>query len=322
MPLAAWRIGDAGPERLAVGAVDLEKSLESWIENDPAMIDAGLVVIQRQMHVEGGILDLLCVDPQGSPTVVEIKRGKLIRETIAQAIDYASSISTLPAATLRERVLAYFNGSLPDHAGLAALLDSASDAEAREVNAVVVGVGQEPGLERMIDFLGGRFGVPIRVVAFDVFDLGGGHRMLIRDEVEAEAPSTAVPTSSYSVEGVLAAAGGPDSANGQRMARIATAAERNGLYVRPYKWSLMFTPPTKKTRYLITIWRWADRDELALEYSAAAVAEFFPISEDAVSESVGLPSGRHSIRSDADADAWVARIDQLFATIAANQGTE
>jgi hypothetical protein len=322
MPLAAWRIGGDGPERLPIGAVDLEKSLESWIANDPGMIDAGLMVIQRQMHVEGGILDLLCVDPQGSPTVVEIKRGKLIRETIAQAIDYAASISTLPVSTFQERVLTYFHGTLPDHPGLAALLDSSSDADAREVNVVVVGVGQEPGLERIIDFLGGRFGVPIRVVAFDVFDLGDGQRMLVREEVEADTPTTTGLASSSSIDGVIAAAGGSTSANGQRMASIAAAAERNGLYVRPYKWSLMFTPPTKKRRYLITIWKWTDKDDLGISYSASAIAEFFPIREEAVIDAVGLQPGRHWIRSDSDADAWVARIDRLFADIAANQGAE
>jgi hypothetical protein len=274
------------------------------------------------MHVEGGILDLLCVDPQGSPTVVEIKRGKLIRETIAQAIDYAASISTLPVSTLQERVLAYFNGTLSDHPGLAALLDPSSETDAREVNVVVVGVGQEPGLERIIDILGGRFGVPIRVVAFDVFDLGEGQRMLVREEVEAEEPSTTGPTSSYSVEGVIAAAGGQSSANGQRMATIAAAAERSGLYVRPYKWSLMFTPPTKKRRYLVTIWKWSDRDDLGISYSASAIAEFFPIREEAVINAVRVPPGRHWIRSDSDAHAWVARIDRLFAEIAANQSAE
>jgi hypothetical protein len=47
---------------------------------------------------------LLGVDPQGLWTVVEIKRGHLYRDTVAQALDYASSISTMPVEKLREIV--------------------------------------------------------------------------------------------------------------------------------------------------------------------------------------------------------------------------
>ncbi len=307
MPLAAWKIEAAGPNRLAPGFIELEKNLEEWIQNDAALIDPGLLVLRRQMHVEGGILDLLCVDLQGRLTVIEIKRGMLIRETIAQAIDYASSIAALPEASLREQLVKTLPAGATDHPGVAALLGSPSGSE-REIGVVVVGLG----LDRMIDFLGSRFGFPIRAVTFDAFDVGDGVRVIVRDETEVDAPVTVAPTSSYSVSSVVATAGGPDSPNGRRLLQLANAAEDSGLYVRPYKWSLMFTPMAKKTRYLITVWKWGDKDELALSYSATAVAEFFPIAADRVQQIIGLPEGRHSIRTDADSQAWEQRIRSLF----------
>jgi hypothetical protein len=314
--LAAWKIDVAGgrPSRLPPGVVELERNLEDWIESDPALIDPGLLVVRRQMHVEGGILDLLCVDLQGRLTVIEIKRGRLIRQTIAQAIDYASLIASMPEEALLEQVLKNVPVGGHDHPGLAALRHVTAGAE-REVAAVVVGIGREPGLERIIDFLGSRFGFPIRAVTFDVFDAGEGLKVLVREETEPESVVQPITASSSSVAGVVEAAGGPESGNGRRLLKLAGAAEEAGLYVRPYKWSLMFTPMTKKTRYLMTVWKWADKDELALSYSSAAFAEFFPIDAGRVSELFGLPEGRHSIRSDSDADAWAERIKKLFEEI-------
>jgi hypothetical protein len=118
MPLAAWQVSGGKPVYLDPGVIELEKVLEDWIAENPGLIDRNLLVIHRQLHVDGGVLDLLGVDLQGRATVVEIKRGRLIRETIAQAIDYASSIASSPTETLRKQVDEYFKGGVPDHPGL------------------------------------------------------------------------------------------------------------------------------------------------------------------------------------------------------------
>lgn len=308
MALAAWHIEESGPRRLSAGVVELEKHLETWIENDPGLIDPGLFVLRRQMHIEGGILDLLCVDQQGRPTIVEIKRGKLIRETIAQGIDYASSIAGLSEEALSAQIHHIQDGGEATHPGLEVLLNSSSDPGEREVAVIVVGIGREPGLERMIDFLGSRFGFPIRAVTFDIFDLGNGDKVLVREETEAEDRAPTASTSAYTVASVVETAGGPEHPNGRRLLELARAAGESGLYVRPYKWSLMFTPATTKTRYLFTVWRGAQSDLLSISYSATALAEFFPISAERAQELIGLPEGTHRIRSDEDADAWERRI--------------
>jgi hypothetical protein len=320
MALAAWRIQDGLPARMATGSIELEKHLEDWIERDIALIDASLQVLRRQMHVEGGILDLLCVDLQGRLTVIEIKRGKLIRETIAQAVDYASSISAMSEDALLEEAFKTLPSAAHDHPGVGALANSVSPPGERDVSLIVVGVGREPGLDRMIDYLGSRFGVPIRAVTFDVFETGAGEKVLVREETEPEGEVGPLKSAS-SVASVVQNAGGPDSANGRRLLLLANAAESAGLHVRPYKYSLMFSPPSKKTRYLITAWKWADKDELAISYSASALAEFFPVTEQQVQQVIGVPEGRHGIRSDEDAHLWASRIGRLFASISDGPAT-
>ncbi len=48
-------------------SIDLEQHLETWIENDPALVQAGLEIVGRQMAIDGGRLDLLAIDPLGRP---------------------------------------------------------------------------------------------------------------------------------------------------------------------------------------------------------------------------------------------------------------
>jgi hypothetical protein len=292
--------------------VDLERHLEDWLADDISLIDPGLLVIQRQMHVEGGILDLLCVDPQGVATVVEVKRGRLIRETVAQAVDYASCIAELSAASLAEAVCAYPNQGSEDSLALNALLSSSD--ETREVAIIVVGVGQEPGLERIIDFLGRNAGISIRAVTFDVFDAGDGAQILVREEIdvpEAQPPSTNVDRAAA----VIAAAGGPESSAGRRLLKLVAAGERNGLYARPYKWSFMLTPQERRTRGLFVFGRWGG--EVALQYSTGAIAEFFPIDAERAQAILGPDIGTIPIPDEPAADDWSRRIDELFAVISA-----
>jgi Endonuclease NucS len=307
VPVAAWEIANGKPGRLTPGAIELEKTLEGWIAADPELIEAGLAVIGQQVHVEGGYLDLLCVDLQGRAAVVEIKRGKLIRDVIAQAIDYASSIAAMSAEELREKVDASSN-----HPGVGALL--AGDEDERDVAIIVVGVGAEPGLERIIVFLGSKFGMEIRAVTFDVFALGDGRTVLVREEQDEPVVTT---PAKWTRDQVIERAGGPTSPNGRRMLLLADAAERNGLYVRPRKYSLMFAPQEKKYRHLMTVWKWANKDELALQYSADALAEFFPIRpETARAVFAAADAVQHAVVSDDEAQRWADGLDALFAGVA------
>jgi RecB family endonuclease NucS len=71
----------------------------------PAYWRKGLTIVGRQFMTAAGPLDLLARDPQGRWVVIEIKRGVLRRETVAQALDYAACLAAFPSDELRIELL-------------------------------------------------------------------------------------------------------------------------------------------------------------------------------------------------------------------------
>ncbi len=71
-----------------------EESLEDWLERNPAVLDEDdpLVIIGRQVPTDAGPIDLLALNQSGDLVVIELKRGRTPRETIAQALDYISVV--------------------------------------------------------------------------------------------------------------------------------------------------------------------------------------------------------------------------------------
>ncbi len=75
-----------------------EKILEDWLETNPHGIVEGqqLMVIGRQVTTNlGSTIDLLALDRHGDAVVVELKRGRTPRDTLAQALEYASFVEPL-----------------------------------------------------------------------------------------------------------------------------------------------------------------------------------------------------------------------------------
>ena len=94
--------------------VELEKHLETWIENSPgAVIQDELVLwIDRQPSAqdeEGTIFpDLLGVDAEGNLVVVEFKRGRTPREVVAQLLEYAAWANEQPDEQIHGIAKTYF----------------------------------------------------------------------------------------------------------------------------------------------------------------------------------------------------------------------
>ena len=126
--IGVWTVDGGRPVRLLPGGVELERNLEDWIEAAPSLLADGLRIVGRQIHLDGGPLDLLGVDSQERWVVVELKRDRLHRETLTQALDYASSIATLPAGELREKLAP----QLVDTPAMAALIDRTLDGEGQD----------------------------------------------------------------------------------------------------------------------------------------------------------------------------------------------
>lgn len=82
-----------------------EIDLENLLENNPEYFfdNSKILVIGRQVTTNlNTFIDLLGVDQFGNTVVIELKRGKTPRETLAQLIEYASFIDNLDYDQLNE----------------------------------------------------------------------------------------------------------------------------------------------------------------------------------------------------------------------------
>lgn len=89
---------------------NLEKRLEIWFEHNPHLLseDENALIIGRQVTTNlGSVIDLLSVDKSGDLIVVELKRDRTPRETIAQLLEYASFVEELSYKQLEEIFIAY-----------------------------------------------------------------------------------------------------------------------------------------------------------------------------------------------------------------------
>jgi len=85
--------------------VNKEIDLEILLENNPEYFfdNSKILIIGRQVITNlNTFIDLLGVDQLGNTVVIELKRGKTPRETLAQLIEYASFIDNLDYDQLNE----------------------------------------------------------------------------------------------------------------------------------------------------------------------------------------------------------------------------
>jgi hypothetical protein len=266
-----WAVGAGTPTRIDRSKVDVEKNLEAWIAADPALLAEGLRVVGRQVRLEGGSLDLLGVDAQGRWVVVELKRERLYRETVAQALNYVACFKALGVHEVREKLnngLAAFGD--PDD--LVGLIDSQlEDEEEREVAVVLVGTGVDPGLERVVSYLG-EYELPVSVVTFELFALASGEQLLVREVIDEQVEAPVGTSKQKSVDEIQRQA--MAYGVGDEFARLVAAAEAAGLYVRPYVRSVMFAPPSHKNRFLMAVGP-RSGGRLMIAFGPDAFVEFF-----------------------------------------------
>jgi ribosomal protein S24E len=187
--IKSWEIVDGRLEPVESRLADhgRELDLESWLETDPSIIRPGLKIIGRQVMTRSGPLDLLAIDRTGSVIVIELKRDKLPRDVIAQAMDYAADIATWSLEKLGEVCASYSGEALEDVLGGAF---SDIDLESLTINGtqriVLVGFALEPALERVIEWLSEAYGVGINAVVLKYVRARNGAELLVRSAVISE----------------------------------------------------------------------------------------------------------------------------------------
>ena len=191
--IGIWKIDQNTPIRLEGSKISLEKDFEDWIVADPSLLQEGLTIIGRQLRVVGGIIDLLALDLQGRWVVIELKRSKLTRDVLAQALDYASSLDQMSDTELRNllrpNLVNYGNAKeLEERIEQQFELESSGG---REITILIGGTGNDANLNRMINFME-RFDFSITTVSFQLFEGTDGLLLTrdVTDEVDIESPFT------------------------------------------------------------------------------------------------------------------------------------
>lgn len=189
--IKAWEIADGQLKLLETSLVQEGKmeaiDLEEWIASDSTIVRADLKIIGRQVKTLSGFLDLLAIDSSGSVVVIELKRDKLARDALAQAIDYASDVASWSLAKISEICVKYLGEDLED---VLSETFSGADLEHLTINetqkVVLIGFNIESSLERMIEWLSGVYGVGINAVSLKYVRTSTGAEVLMRTAVVSE----------------------------------------------------------------------------------------------------------------------------------------
>jgi len=161
--------------------------LEPWLASNPEIMGTDIMLIGRQIMTKSGPIDLLGIDKSGNTVIIEIKRSELPRESLAQAIDYASDVAEWTVERLGEVCSKYtkktlqesFNEFFPD-----------VDLEIVNLNStqriILVGFSIEASLERMIEWLSDSYGVNVNAVVLSYIKTKGGEELLTKTSIISE----------------------------------------------------------------------------------------------------------------------------------------
>jgi hypothetical protein len=161
--------------------------LEPWIASQPEIVASDILILGRQVQTRSGPIDLLALDSSGNTVVVELKRDELPRESLAQAIDYASDVAGWTVERLGEVCAAYlkkplevaFSEAFPE-----------ADLESLSINGtqriILVGFSIEASLERMIEWLSDNYAVNVNAVILSYAKTKGGDEILTRTSIISE----------------------------------------------------------------------------------------------------------------------------------------
>jgi hypothetical protein len=187
--IRSWRIQDDQlvelPEVPAGQQGLLETRLEGWLELHPDAIGDNLLIIGRQVPTASGPLDLLGITAEGVLVVLELKRDRAPRETVAQAIDYASWIADQSPEDLLALASEYLKRSL-DEAFRQRFGQPLPEVDPTNLSVIVAASRLDAPTERMIQFLSRQYGMDIDGLLFRYIKLASGEEMLIRTSVISE----------------------------------------------------------------------------------------------------------------------------------------
>lgn len=165
-----------------------KEDLETWIKTDPSILGEGILLFGEQVQTKSGPVDFLGIDKEGNILVIELKRGKLPRDVLTQAIDYASDVATYTLDKLNEICKDYTKEKNLEELFMENFEET--DLEAISINQsqriLIVGTEIEESLERMIKWLSEHYGVDINAILFSYVKTSKGEELLARTMILPE----------------------------------------------------------------------------------------------------------------------------------------
>jgi len=132
-------------------------------------------------------LDFLGIDTSGNTVIVGLKRDRLPREALAQAIDYASDVAEWDTDRLREICQSHTGQSLEDYLTERFEGISIEDLGINQAQRLLlVGFAVEESLSRMIEWLSDKYSIGINAVVLSYNKTKQGDEVLSRSVIIPE----------------------------------------------------------------------------------------------------------------------------------------
>lgn len=202
MPIlqAMWRIGDK-PERLTTSQIASERLLEDLIVQDSSILNNNWMLIGRQVPTDfRGFVDLIALQPDGTPVIIELKKDKTPRDVLAQTLDYASWVESLTPSRLQSIYERFVPGGNLE-TDFRNRFNTELDEEAlnKDHLMVIVATELDNSTERIVKFLAKR-SLNINVLFFQIF-IDGDRQYISRAWLVDPSETQVLVTSAGEVSG-------------------------------------------------------------------------------------------------------------------------
>ncbi len=193
--IGVWQIIDEKLKPVDISLAesgDMEKDFEKWIKECPQVLGRDILIIGEQTQTKSGPLDFLGIDKSGNLVIIELKRGNLPRDVLAQAIDYVSDVASWDLDKINETCLKFTGESLENN-----IIDNFDDIDLESINInetqriLLVGFSLDEALERMIEWLSDNYNLSINALIFKFIKTQSNDKliartMIIPEQVEKE----------------------------------------------------------------------------------------------------------------------------------------
>jgi hypothetical protein len=150
-----------------------EDQLQAWIAANPRLLGLEVLVLGREVATDfGGRIDILGLDRDGNAVVIECKRDRTPREIIAQILDYASWVASLPTRRIHE-IAQDKLGSLLEPAFQERFGTELPEVLNESHSLVIVASEFDSSSRRIVEYLAEKHGIAINTAFFSTFEYQG-----------------------------------------------------------------------------------------------------------------------------------------------------